>query len=91
METRIKELETRINRISMALYSERAYKVNELISRNITEEKELTYELDRLLSLIEEKGIDGLFWKLIRYIEVFDDIGLSARYRKMAKTILTGE
>ena len=90
METRLKELEDKVDKLYMALYAERVRSVDRIIANKITDTEILSEELDKLLDYIEIDRFADQFWKLIKYVEQFDTY-LTTEFRRIEKLLTTGE
>ena len=89
MENKLRELEERVDQLYTALYCEQIRAVDRLIKNNITDYDELSQELDRLLDYGDNEIFKKLFWKLINYVEKFDQ-GLGAEYRRQEEVLFEG-
>ena len=90
METRLKELEDKVDKLYMVLYAERVRSVDRIIANKITDTEVLSEELDKLLDYIEIDRFANQFWKLIKYVEQFDTY-LTTEFRRIEKLLTTGE
>ncbi len=89
MEKKLQELDERVEQLYTALYCERVRSVDRLIKNNITDYDELSQELDRLLDYGDNEKFMKLFWKLVNYVEKFDQ-GLGAEYRRQEEILVEG-
>lgn len=84
-EESIKELE----RIKFEMLHFCKEDVENIISNNIRDKKQIERLLDYLFVFNPDENFMALFWKMINYVETFDT-GIGAFYRRLEELVNTG-
>ena len=87
-----KELENAINeliRIKKILLVQCREDVKNIIDNKVTAANYIESTLDKLLDFNDDDDFMELFWKLIGYVETFDD-GIGTFYRRLEETMNEG-
>lgn len=84
-EESIKELK----RIKDEIYHFCKEDVENIISNNIRDKKQIERLLDYLFVFNPDENFMALFWKMINYVETFDT-GIGAFYRRLEELVNTG-
>ena len=84
-EEPIKELE----RIKFEMLHFCKEDVENIISNNIRDKKQIERLLDYLFVFNPDENFMALFWKMINYVETFDT-GIGAFYRRLEELVNTG-
>jgi len=87
-----KEIENAINeliRIKKILLGQSRENVKNIIDNKVTATNYIESTLDKLLDFFDDEDFMELFWRLIAYVETFDD-GIGTFYRRLEETMNEG-
>ena len=87
-----KELENAINeliRIKKILLVQCKEDVKNIIENKVTATNYIESTLDQLLDFFDDEDFMELFWRLIAYVETFDD-GIGTFYRRLEEDLNEG-
>lgn len=72
------------------LYSLCESSVEQIISGKIQDLKQIDSVFDQILGFVSEEPFNSLYWRLLNYLETFDE-GAGAEYRRIEELLNEGE
>ena len=92
-ESEYEEIKSVIQAVEKAkgeLYSLCESSVEQIISGKIQDLKQIDSVFDQILGFVSEEPFNSLYWRLLNYLETFDE-GAGAEYRRIEELLNEGE
>ena len=89
MDKALYEAIKRVEKIKSVMYEKCQRDVEFIISNKITDEQRIDMVFDEIMDFFEDEDFLDLFWKLVNYVETFEN-GIGAFYRRQEEVIHEG-